>query len=67
MAEGGHHLKIKMTNNKAQMPNKAQNPEAMTNDKAQNPNKKRMFLAFKHLDFNCHLNFDIWNLRIRDD
>jgi len=25
-------------------------------------NDKGVVLAFKHLDFNCHLDFDIWNL-----
>jgi hypothetical protein len=23
---------------------------------------KEVGLAFEHLDFNCHLDFDIWNL-----
>ena len=46
-----------MTNDKAQMPNKG----AMTNYKVQNP-KKGVVLAFRHLDFSCHLDFDIWNL-----
>ena len=45
-------------------------PQTMSNDKAQNPNQKKCscpiyraikVLAFKHLDFNCHLDFDIWN------
>jgi hypothetical protein len=43
----------------------------MTNDRVQNPNEKRVVLAFNlpararqagHLDFNCHLDFDIWVL-----
>jgi hypothetical protein len=25
-------------------------------------NNKGVVLALKHLDFNCHLDFDIWNL-----
>jgi hypothetical protein len=39
-----------MTNDKAQMSNKTQNPNE----------KKEVVLAFKHLDFNCPLDFDIW-------
>jgi len=32
-------------------------------NKAQNPNdNKEIVLAFRHLDFNCNLDFDIWNL-----
>jgi len=38
-----------MTNDKVQMPNQAQNP-----------NEKEVGLAFKRLDLNCHLGFDIW-------
>jgi hypothetical protein len=40
-----------MTNYKAQMSNQAQNPKY-----------KKIVLAFKHLDFICYLDFDIWNL-----
>jgi hypothetical protein len=29
-------------------------------NQAQNSNGKRVVLAFKHLGFNCHLDFDIW-------
>jgi hypothetical protein len=38
------------------------NPKSQTisNDKAQMTNG--VVLAFKHLDFNCHLDFGIWNL-----
>jgi len=41
-----------MTNDKAQMSKQAQNPRY----------EKKVVLAFKHLDFICHLDFDIWNL-----
>ena len=40
-----------MTNDKDQIPNQAQNP-----------NEKKVVLGFNHLDFVCHLDFEIWNL-----
>jgi hypothetical protein len=42
-----------MSNDKAQMPNKAQSS-----------NIKRLVLAFRHLGFNCYLEFVIWDLEM---
>ena len=42
-----------MPNNKAPMPNKAQRTKG-----------KGLNLAFKHMDLNCHLDFDIGNFEI---
>jgi hypothetical protein len=47
-----------MPNDKAQMSNQAQSPR----DKELDFNDRGVALAFKHLDFNWHLDFDIWNL-----
>jgi len=32
----------------------------MTNDKVQTQIRKNVVLVFKHLDFICYLDFDIW-------
>jgi hypothetical protein len=40
------------------MLNQTQSPK----DKKLDFNDRGVVLAFKHLDFNCHLDFDIWNL-----
>jgi hypothetical protein len=45
---------------KSQIPStKSQTP---SNAKLQSSNDKEVILAFKHLDLNCHLDFDVWTL-----
>jgi hypothetical protein len=34
----------------------------MASDKARSSNERNVVLAFKHLDFNCHLDFGKWVL-----
>jgi hypothetical protein len=53
--------KLKCQIKKAMTNDKAQNPKLkkMINDKVQNPNERGIVLALKHLNLDCHLDFDL--------